>query len=121
MTPENRFGTNLKTLREAMGYSQQAMSDMLGVNLKNYGRWEQAGNFPSPLIAEHIAKFYGLTLTQMLTELISLEQAHPLVQHVGRLQAENEALKAEIMELNRTLKRWRDAHPDGRKREAKKK
>ena len=44
---EKAFSKNLKDIRTAKGYSQQAVADKLGIAVSTYANWEQGRTQPS--------------------------------------------------------------------------
>lgn len=57
---------NLKQLRVSANYTQLEVADYLGISRANYGRYETGKrNIPLDIISK-LAKFYGITVDEML-------------------------------------------------------
>lgn len=64
-----RVGSNLKTLREAAGYTQQEVTERFGykTNASIVG-WEKGKWLPSLETLSRLAEFYGCTLNELLSQ-----------------------------------------------------
>lgn len=80
----NRFGANLKKLREHKGLSQQAFASLIGVNRSTYSEWERGASQPA---LQHLAKLqevHALGVDVMLGTSLRSYTAEDLAQLIGR-------------------------------------
>lgn len=61
-----KIGEFLKSLRKAKGLTQQAVADELYVNSKTISKWENGDSIPDISIISNVAKFYGVTVDEIL-------------------------------------------------------
>ncbi len=47
---------DIKTIREKLGLTQEALARLIGVSFQTVNRWERGGFKPSPLALEKIKK-----------------------------------------------------------------
>lgn len=66
-TPKIVLAINLMRLRYQSGKGQTEVARCLGVNQKNLSQWEQGDVAPSLRYLIALAKFYGVTIDQLLT------------------------------------------------------
>ena len=59
------FSENLRRLRQAKGYTQEQVSDHLGVRPQSVSRWECGSTFPDILLLPAIAELYCVTITEL--------------------------------------------------------
>lgn len=58
----SNFSTNLKHYREASGFTQKALSDMLGITTRAYQRYESGEREPKIDMLISIADIFHITL-----------------------------------------------------------
>ena len=56
---------SIQSKREAIGATQQAMADALGVDRSTVTKWEAAGTYPRPRFLPKIAAFLGCTTDEL--------------------------------------------------------
>ena len=61
-----KIGEFLKSLRKSKGLTQQAVADELYVNSKTISKWENGDSIPDISIISNVAKFYGVTVDEIL-------------------------------------------------------
>ena len=59
---------SIRIKREALGATQQAMADALGVERSTVGKWEQPRAYPRPRYLLEIAKFLECTIDDLYHE-----------------------------------------------------
>lgn len=64
-----RFGKRLSTLRRKAGWSQQQMSDHVGMNRSFISDMERGARIPSIATAEVIALAFGITMSQLFKDI----------------------------------------------------
>lgn len=62
------FSENLRRLRQAKGYTQEQVSDHLGVSPQSVSRWECGATFPDILLLPAIAEHYCVTVDDLFRE-----------------------------------------------------
>ena len=62
------FSENLRRLRQAKGYTQEQVSDHLGVRPQSVSRWECGSTFPDILLLPAIAELYCVTIDDLFRE-----------------------------------------------------
>jgi transcriptional regulator with XRE-family HTH domain len=60
------YGTNLKRLRKAKGFTQEEMAKRLDIAQSTYCQFETNAKSPNIYLAQEIAKILGCTLDQMM-------------------------------------------------------
>ncbi|HLW41395.1 MAG TPA: helix-turn-helix transcriptional regulator [Flavobacterium sp.] len=58
-------GTNLKRLRKQVRYSQQEMSEMLGIDRKTYGNWENGKTDVKTKYIVELAKIFQIEINEL--------------------------------------------------------
>lgn len=59
---------SIQTKREAIGATQQAMADALGVDRSTVTKWEAEGTYPRPRFFPKIAAFLGCTIDELYAD-----------------------------------------------------
>lgn len=94
----------LKSLRKEKNVSQEKLAEYLGVSFQAVSKWENGNTFPDILLLPDIARFYGITID----ELLQVEKIDEI-----RLFDEYED-KAEALyrngELDDVLVLWKEAY-----------
>jgi len=62
----HRLGTNLRKLREANGWSQEAFADMAGIHRTYVSDIERGARNPTITVVERLAKPFGVTVGKLL-------------------------------------------------------
>ena len=68
--PKIILALNLLRLRYQSGKGQTEVAKCLGINQKNLSQWEQGDIAPSLRYLIALAKFYGVTIDQLLTPIV---------------------------------------------------
>jgi transcriptional regulator with XRE-family HTH domain len=76
-SPRERFGAELRRLREAAGLSQAAMATRLGCTQTQVSRLEQARRTPQPEQAQILDQFFGLSDRGYFSGLYQRILSHP--------------------------------------------
>nr|WP_297175153.1 helix-turn-helix transcriptional regulator [uncultured Agathobaculum sp.] len=58
----------IQAKREAIGATQQAMADSLGVDRSTVAKWEVEGAYPRPRLLPLIASFLGCTVDDLYAD-----------------------------------------------------
>ena len=58
----------IRSKREAIGVTQQAMATALGVDRSTVTKWEAAGTYPRSSLFPKIADFLGCTIDELYAE-----------------------------------------------------
>lgn len=66
MDIRHRLGTNLRKLREANGWSQEAFADMAGIHRTYVSDIERGARNPTITVVEKLAKPFGVTAASLL-------------------------------------------------------
>ncbi|MBR5519099.1 MAG: helix-turn-helix transcriptional regulator [Clostridia bacterium] len=61
-----QIAQRLQTLRQANGYSQEALAEKLGLSRQAISKWERAESSPDTDHLIELAKLYGVTLDELL-------------------------------------------------------
>ena len=59
---------SIQAKREALGATQQAMADALGVDRSTVTKWEADGTYPRPRFLPMIAAFLGCTIDDLYAD-----------------------------------------------------
>lgn len=59
---------SIQAKREALGATQQAMADALGVDRSTVAKWEADGTYPRPRFLPMIAAFLGCTIDDLYAD-----------------------------------------------------
>lgn len=65
---ENRYGNNLKYLRNLKGLSQQKLAEKVDIHLASIRGYEQGRAIPNAYKAVEIANVFGVTVEDMTTK-----------------------------------------------------
>lgn len=60
-------GTTIKRLREAKGFTQTQLAEMIGVSSKAVSKWETAKGLPDITLIEPLAKSLGVSVTELMS------------------------------------------------------
>lgn len=63
-----QIAENLKMLREEKNLSKQRLADFCKVSLRSYARYESGETIPSLEVLMALAKYYGVTVDDLLTD-----------------------------------------------------
>lgn len=66
MDIRHRLGTNLRKLRDANGWSQEAFADMAGIHRTYVSDIERGARNPTITVVEKLAKPFGVTAASLL-------------------------------------------------------
>ncbi|MBC7497629.1 MAG: helix-turn-helix transcriptional regulator [Sphingomonadaceae bacterium] len=66
MDIQHRLGTNLRTLRLAKGWSQEAFADEAGIHRTYVSDIERGARNPTITVVEKLAKPFGVTAATLL-------------------------------------------------------
>ncbi len=61
-----KIGISLKTQRERKGLSQSELARQTGINQQNISRWESDLNLPNIADCITLARFYGISLDELV-------------------------------------------------------
>ncbi len=64
----SNFSSNLKLLRKRKGWSQQGVSDVLGVTRSSWSSYETGASEPSLSLLQKIGALYGVSLDKLIVE-----------------------------------------------------
>ena len=56
----------LKSLRKEKNVSQEKLAEYLGVSFQAVSKWENGNTYPDILLLPDIARFYGITIDELL-------------------------------------------------------
>ena len=56
----------LKSLRKEKNVSQEKLAEYLGVSFQAVSKWENGNTYPDILLLSDIARFYGITIDELL-------------------------------------------------------
>lgn len=73
---------NLIMLRNLYGYSQEAISEKIGISRQAYAKWESGATIPDIEKCFRLAEVYGTTIDSLVNE--KSEEAPALAQTVSR-------------------------------------
>lgn len=72
---KTNLSNKLKTLRNEKGISQEKLAQYLGVSFQAVSKWENGVTFPDIMLLPDIARFYGITVDELLeVEVIDEEK-----------------------------------------------
>ncbi len=98
---------NLKRLRKKNGYTQLEIAEYLGIDTTNYGRMERGIRVVSAERLELLAKFYNISVDEMLGKSIQPSTQTSLEKNnydfLEYLKKENEFLRNSIISKDRQL------------------
>jgi len=95
------FGARLRNIRIEKGYSQKALADFLGVNVRTVSRWELNNNKPSQEELEKMSVLFGITVNELLSDENNIEEPN---QHVlNRLSDSVDNLVTGQENMNETI------------------
>jgi len=95
------FGERLRNIRIEKGYSQKALADFLGVNVRTVSRWELNNNKPSQEELEKMSVLFGITVNELLSDENNIEEPN---QHVlNRLSDSVDNLVTGQENMNETI------------------
>ena len=60
-------GTTIKRLREAKGFTQTQLAEMIGVSSKAVSKWETAKGLPDITLIEPLAKSLGVSVAELMS------------------------------------------------------
>lgn len=60
------FKNNITTLRSLSGYSQEEVSEKIGVSRQAYAKWEKGETLPDIERCQRLAELYGVTIDSLL-------------------------------------------------------
>ena len=60
------FKNNITTLRSLNGYSQEEVSEKIGVSRQAYAKWEKGETLPDIERCQRLAELYGVTIDSLL-------------------------------------------------------
>ena len=63
---ESNIGRNIKTVRKSRGFTQEKLSNKLGVSIMTIRRWESGSRIPKFNTVEKIADALGITTDQLI-------------------------------------------------------
>ena len=66
MDIRHRLGTNLRKLRDANGWSQEAFADLAGIHRTYVSDIERGARNPTITVVEKLAKPFGVTAASLL-------------------------------------------------------
>ena len=61
------FAENIKSLREAHGYTQAELANLLGITQTAYAKYELSINIPTLYIAVKLARLLGTTCEELVS------------------------------------------------------
>ncbi|MGT2755444.1 helix-turn-helix domain-containing protein [Streptococcus ovis] len=62
------FTKNLREQRIKTGLTQKQVAEELGTKQQNYMRWETGKNSPTLITLEKLAKFFNITVSELVSE-----------------------------------------------------
>ena len=94
---------NLKNLRKEKNVSQERLADYLNVSFQAVSKWENGNACPDISLLPKIARFYGITVDELLqVEKLDEERLYQEYLEKGRILAHN-GKNQEVLELSREL------------------
>ena len=63
---QKKIGAFLKNLRNEKNLTQEQLAEMLGVTNRSISRWENGINMPDFDFIIEMAKYYGVSITEIL-------------------------------------------------------
>lgn len=63
---QKKMGLFIKDLRKEKGFTQEQLAETLGVSNRSISRWENGANMPDFDIVIHLAKFFDLSIEELL-------------------------------------------------------
>jgi len=93
-----RIVQRLRELREAHGLTQEQAAARVGVNLRQWQRWEAGDSMPYPRNLDLIASKFGTTVNEFFeppeTQLVARSELEEILAYVQRVDAKLERLLA---------------------------
>ena len=94
---------NLKNLRKEKNVSQETLAAYLNVSFQAVSKWENGNTCPDISLLPRIARFYGITVDELLqVEKLDEEQLYQEFMEKGRILSHN-GRQQEVLELFREL------------------
>jgi len=98
------LGEKLKKLRKEKSWSQQELSDKLGVHIKHVSRYENNVNKPSLEMLRKLSEFFNVSVDYLVNEEASIEpnikdkELQMYFEKVDKLDEENKKLVKGILD-----------------------
>jgi len=70
------LGTNIRTLRENMGLSQQQLAEYLGISRGEVSYFENESRKPNLVVLEKLANLFGIDMADLLTPDAAAQALH---------------------------------------------
>ncbi|MGS0972419.1 MAG: helix-turn-helix domain-containing protein [Candidatus Izemoplasmataceae bacterium] len=65
---KNTIGETMKNLRTEKGYTQEKLSEILGVSAQSVSKWERSTSFPDIQLLPKIATTFGITIDELFVQ-----------------------------------------------------
>lgn len=111
MKEENYFSKNLEYLRKSRNITQSELANKIGVDQTTIGRWEDGNREPTVGNVSNIAKYFGVSIPNLLDKDLSKESDNKIDDNIqvlldayqGLSDSDKEFMKNMIIERRKQI------------------
>ena len=77
-----KFGKRIKELRKSLGYTQEQVAEMIGIEPTNLSKLENGLHFPQPEKIEKLAKIFNISVMELF-DFEHFQQREVLIKEIN--------------------------------------